>query len=626
MRTIGTAGHVDHGKSTLVQALTGINPDRLKEEIDRKMTIDLGFAWMTLDDGEEVGIVDVPGHRDFIENMLAGVGAIDAVLFVIAADEGIMPQTREHLAILDLLEIPSGIIVLTKVDLVEEEWLDLVCEEVRDLLSTTSLQGAPILPVSVMDGSGLADLKEQLSRVLRASPGRLDRGRPRVSIDRVFSLTGFGTVVTGTLIGGSLAEGQDVEILPRGLKARIRNLQSHRNQREHVGPGSRVALNLGGINKADLARGDTVVLPDQWRPARAVDARFRMLEHLSGPLKHNQEVKLYHGATQSMARVRIIGQHEILPGQEAWVQLILPEGIVAEREDHFILRRPSPGTTLGGGQIADPHPPSRYRMKDRAPIERLEKMLHGDLGDLVYEFINAGGPISVSDVRRDVEMADAESEIKRLHASGLIVYLGGGELKSESHLMTASAWDRAMHQATSILQTYHDKYPLRFGMPVQEFRVRMNLDPKWAGPFIEKAVEQSRLNHVDNLISNPSHKPKLTKQQQVGVEKLLRQFEKQPYNTPSRKEILQVLDEEQLHYLLSVKELVALNNDVFLSGTVFARSLEILREAFRERETLTVAEVRDLFNTSRKYALALMEFLDAEGITIREGDFRRLSS
>ena len=305
MHVIGTAGHVDHGKSTLVQALTGTNPDRLKEEREREMTIDLGFAWLKLPDGEDVGIVDVPGHRDFIENMLAGVGGIDAVIFVIAADEGIMPQTREHLAILDLLQISDGVIALTKVDLIDDpDWLDLVEEDVRAAMRGTVLESAPIVRVSARTRFGLDELLTGLSTCLAKHPARIDLGRPRLPIDRVFTIAGFGTVVTGTLSDGHLRVGEEIQVLPSGLRGRVRGLQTHKKKEEFAVPGSRTAVNISGVNIDQIKRGDVIAHPGKYQPTRRLDVHFRLLANISQPLEHSTEVKLFLGAAEVVARVR----------------------------------------------------------------------------------------------------------------------------------------------------------------------------------------------------------------------------------------------------------------------------------------------------------------------------------
>ena len=352
MRVIGTAGHVDHGKSTLVEALTGIDPDRLQEEKSRGMTIDLGFAWVDLpvivdgrptSDREPVGIVDVPGHIDFIKNMLAGVGSIDAAVLVIAADEGIMPQTREHLAILDLLAVPDGVVALTKTDLIDEpEWLDLVELDIIELLQDTRLADAPVVRVSAASGEGLDELKQAIAIKLSDLEPRRNRARPRLPIDRIFSLSGFGTVVTGTLSDGHFSVGEPVQILPSGAEARIRGLQTHRQPIWQGEPGSRLAMNLSGIATDELRRGDVVVKPGTLRSTRLIDVRFRLLADAPRPLLHNQAVDFFSGATEVAARTRLLGSESLDPGQEGWLQLRLEHPVVVTAADRYILRQPSP--------------------------------------------------------------------------------------------------------------------------------------------------------------------------------------------------------------------------------------------------------------------------------------------
>jgi len=322
MRVIGTAGHVDHGKSTLIEALSGIHPDRLREEREREMTIVLGFAWMDLPTGEEIGIVDVPGHRDFIENMLSGIGAIDAAIFVVAADEGVMPQTREHLAILDILQIQGGVIALTKTDLIDDpEWLDLVEADLREEFAETVLDGAPLVRVSAQTGAGIAQLKQILGEVLADNVPRPDLGRPRLSVDRAFTISGFGTVVTGTLTDGSLQVGDEVVILPQNVRGRVRGLQTHKRKEQTAIPGSRTAVNISGVDLQQIQRGDVIIHPGDYPPTRRLDLQFRLLPAVSQPVRHNMEVKLFVGAAEVVARLRLLGIDVLKPGQEGWVQL-----------------------------------------------------------------------------------------------------------------------------------------------------------------------------------------------------------------------------------------------------------------------------------------------------------------
>jgi selenocysteine-specific elongation factor len=343
VHVIGTAGHVDHGKSTLVKALTGMNPDRLKEEKEREMTIDLGFAWMRLPDGEEVGIVDVPGHRDFLENMLSGISGIELVLLVVAADEGVMPQTREHLAIIDLLGIDSGIIVLTKSDLVSDpQWMELVKADVSKLVSDTVMKNAPIISVSALKGTGLTELKHTLETKLFSLPVRPDYSRPRLSIDRVFSLTGFGTVVTGTLLEGRLHVGDEVEILPSVIQGRIRGLQTHKQNAEEAVPGSRTAVNITGLEVNQIHRGDVLSNRGVYYTSQRLDVSIHLLSDVLTPLRHQDNVKLFIGSAEINARIRLLGEKELIPGKKGYLQLELAKPTVAVKGDRFILRRPSP--------------------------------------------------------------------------------------------------------------------------------------------------------------------------------------------------------------------------------------------------------------------------------------------
>jgi len=392
MYVIGTAGHVDHGKSTLINALTGIHPDRLKEEKLRQMTIDLGFAWLKLPNGEELGIVDVPGHRDFIENMLSGVGGIDAALFVIAADEGVMPQTKEHLAILDLLQVKNGIIVLTKIDLIDDpDWLNLVEMDVRDVTKNTILEHASIVRVSAYTKAGIDQLINTLQELLTTVDPKPDFGRARLPIDRVFSITGFGTIVTGTLLDGSLQVGQEVELLPGGNKVRIRGLQTHKKNEQIASPGSRTAVNLSGINVDEIQRGQVLASVNKYQSTQRFDADLRILSSSSFSVKHNQTVKLFIGASEVLSRIRVLGKDEIKPGENGWVQIEPVSPIVGIRGDRFIIRVPSPGETIGGGMIVNPNPPRRHKRYSQDVLKQLEAYLRGTPDEIFLQAIQDVG-------------------------------------------------------------------------------------------------------------------------------------------------------------------------------------------------------------------------------------------
>jgi selenocysteine-specific elongation factor len=630
VRVISTAGHVDHGKSTLIQALTGINPDRLKEEQEREMTIDLGFAWLTLPSGESVGIVDVPGHIDFIENMLAGVGSVDAALLVIAADEGVMLQTREHLAILDLLKVDSGVVALTKRDLVDDEWLELVTADVSATLEGTCLASAPIIPVSARTGVGLPQLLAELDGVLAASPPRPDRGRPRLSVDRVFTVAGFGTVVTGTLVDGSLALGQEVTILPRGLSARVRGLQTHKHKIERAVPGSRVALNLSGVDLADVRRGDTVTIPGWLSPTQLVDTRFQLLADAPRPLKHNSQVKFFHGAAEVTAQARLLGDEQLVPGAEGWVQFRLAEPLNLVKGDRFIVRLPSPSLTLGGGTVVDAHPTHRHRRFKPQVVAQLETLARGSPTEILIQALDAAGPVTVADLLKKTSMAAdvAMPLLNQAVASGEVLVLSGlsANLAANQSIVSRAAWSSLAARVVQEIRSYHAAYPLRPGMPREELKSRLGLPPKVFNEGMALGSASGVLVESGAFVRLPGFAVTFTPDQQRAVDTLLARFRSAPHATPSVKEAEAAVGADVLAALLEQGKLVKLSDEVLFLPQTYAAMVERIKQAIQQNGThsVTVAQVRDLFDTSRKYALALLEHLDAKGITKRVGDERVL--
>ena len=628
MKVLATAGHVDHGKSRLVQALTGINPDRLQEEQERQMTIDLGFAWLTLPYGEQVGIIDVPGHSDFIENMLAGVGGIDAALLVVAADEGLMPQTREHLAILDLLEVERGVVALTKIDLVEDEWQELVCDEIEQLLKKTHLADVPIVAVSAKTGEGLDSLVTAMSETLRDAPPRRDIGRPRLFIDRVFTISGFGTVVTGTLVDGSLRVGKEVEILPGRIKGRIRGLQTHKTKIEEAVPGSRVAANLAGVEVRDLSRGDVVTNPGTYQPTQLIDVRLQLLSDAVSVIKHDQQVKLFHGAAQRLARVRLLGMETMRPGDQRWLQLVVNKPVVVSRGDRLILRRPSPGATLGGGRVVDAHPARRHRRKDPEQMERLERLLQGTPSQVLAQSLMSLGPTSLRRAIRHSGLAPdaALQAIEELRATGELIALEDGplDLSSKVLVIDGRTWEGLRDRIEWELQSFHQLNPLRAGMPREELKSRLRLDGKVYSAVIRLAAEKGVVVVDGAWVRSIHHAITLTTSQQQNVDSLLERFHASPLSPPSVKECNQAVGGDLMAYLLESGRLTQVSPDVVFTIGVYNEMVEAVCHALSEGGTITVAKARDLLNTSRKYALALMEHLDAIGITVRDGDLRRL--
>lgn len=622
MRVIGTAGHVDHGKSTLVRALTGINPDRLKEEQEREMTIDLGFAWLTLPSGEHVGIVDVPGHEAFIKNMLAGVGGIDAALFVVAADEGIMPQTREHLAILDLLRVKGGVVALTKLDLAGEPgWLELVTAETKNALEGTVLEGAPIIPVSAKTGQGLDDLKRELDRTLAKVHERQDLGRPRLSVDRVFSIAGFGTVVTGTLTDGAFEVGDEVEIAPTGLKGRIRGIQSHKEKLKRALPGGRTALNLVGVGANEVARGDTVVLPGSYRATDMFDARIEWLPTVSKPLTHNQSLDLFALAAQVPARIRLLQGEELKAGETGWAQLILQKPIITAKGDRFILRYPSPSITVGGGQVIEPFPGTRHRRNRQQVIEHLTQAERGTPIELVLQRIEALGPIEAKELANPLGLDEGTvtAAVRSLLSTQDVV-----EIRHEraGFLLTNSAWIGMCSKTDRILEDYHRQFPLRPGMPREELKSRLNLTPRFFDALVEKAVTLDLIHLNDKAVWRSGHRVEFEPATALRVNQLLGEFEKSPFAPPSFDDASNAVGGEALAVLIDRGQLEKISDQVLLTPQAEMAMKDWILVAIQDHGQVTAAELRDHFNTSRKYAIAFLEYLDQKRVTKRIGDAR----
>ncbi len=640
MRVIGTAGHVDHGKSTLVHALTGIDPDRLKEEKEREMTIDLGFAWLTLPSGERVGIIDVPGHKDFIKNMLAGVGGIDAALFVVAADEGVMPQTREHLAILDLLRVRGGVVALTKTDMAEDEdWIDLVEADLLDVLEGTVLEQAVVVRCSARTGEGLEELVEELDRYLSTSAHRRDIGRPRLPVDRVFTIAGFGTVVTGTLSDGTLTVGQEVDIQPSGIKARIRGLQTHKQKIDQAVTGSRVAINLTGVSLDDVHRGDIVTVPGWLRPTTLVDCHLEYLADAPIPLKHNAVVSFFSGAAETEARVRLLGKRLLTPGDEGWVQFRLEHPVPLVKGDRFIIRQPSPSVTVGGGTVINPFPGRRHRRFRPEVVEQLETLAHGTPSEILLQDLERQQPREVRDLLKESSLAGKlaresldvlvdERQILVLDSS----YTAGkisAPIPDAAFLVTRSGWGAIQERMESLLERYHREFPLRAGMPREEVKSRMGrhvtgLTPRLFNEIVALARDDGWLVEIGGALRLPSHQATFTAQQQQAIDHLLRTCRKAPHTTPSVAQCEEQIGREVLNALIEQGQMIKLNEDVILLTETYDEMRQRIVAFLLERQSITISQVRDMFDTSRKYALALMGDLDEKRITRRVGDERVL--
>jgi selenocysteine-specific elongation factor len=629
MRVIGTAGHVDHGKSTLIAALTGTHPDRLKEEQAREMTIELGFGWLTLPNGEEIGIVDVPGHRDFIENMLAGIGGIDAALLIIAADEGVMPQTKEHLAILDLLEIPTGLIVLTKCDLASDPgWLDLLEADIRRIVSDTVLRDAPIVQVSAKTKTGLETLVANLQSLLEAKPSRPDLSRPRLPIDRIFTMSGFGTVITGTLSDGKLTVGDEIEILPHGLKGRIRGLQTHKKKEELAVPGSRTAVNITGVELESIRRGDVLARPGQYQTTRRIDARLRMLKDATIDLKHNDEVKFFSGASETLATVRLLGRENLPPGEEGWIQLELRDPAVAVRGDRFILRRPSPGETLGGGKVVDHQPKGRHKRFDEAVLRSLDSLAQGSPADIVLEAAAGLGIATIKEIvsRSRLDANAAKDALAELLRANSLIFLEERSSTSDQQILvsTIQQWNSIRDQITQMVGEHHRQFPLRRGIPREELKSKLKLSPRVFNLLLAQYAIRHIVTDHSVFVSLPEHSIRFTAGEQAAIEGLRRLFAANPYSPPGVKECQSVVGEEVLNALVESGELIPVSADVIFRKSDYDSIQARIKHTIETHGKISLAEARDQFNTSRKYAQALLEHFDSIGFTVRDGDFRKL--
>ncbi len=620
MYVIGTAGHVDHGKSTLVKALTDIDPDRLPEEKEREMTVDLGFAWMTLPSGREVSVVDVPGHERFIKNMLAGVGAIDLAMLIVAADESVMPQTREHLAILDILQITRGLVVVTKADLVDEELVELVKAEVEDTLRGTSFEGCPMIGVSAYTGEGLEELKSAIDSVLDETEARRDLGRPRLPIDRCFTISGFGTVVTGTLIDGSLAVGQEVVLAGSGQRARVRGLQSHKTKVDSTGPGVRLAVNLSGLSRDEVERGEVLTSPGWLDPTYRIDAHLRMVKGALHPLKHNEGVTFHLFTSESSARVRLLDADRLSAGEEGWVQILLAEPLPAVKGDFFVLR--SAEDTLGGGQVVDPKPRRRYRRFDVDVVERLMTLDQGTGEDVIVSVAEQAGPCDLTTLSRRANLLLDEvlERVRRLVDDGQLVMLGSMGTDADAVVYSSQGWQVLKSKTFTILRTHHNQYPLRRGAPAPELRSRLGLSQPVYQRVLSMLEDQEFLVEERQSVRLPEHEVTLTLEMERQTGLYLGALDSNPYSPPGD----QPLDPELLGVLIDQGLVVRVTDSVVFAAAAYQEMTRRIVEHLKSEGSITVGQARTMFDTSRKYVLPLLEYMDQQQITRRSGDERVL--
>jgi selenocysteine-specific elongation factor len=617
---LGTAGHIDHGKSALVKALTGIDPDRLKEEKERGITIDLGFADLAYPDGLTVGIVDVPGHERLVKNMLAGAGGIDLVLLVIAADEGIMPQSREHLHICNLLKIKAGLVAITKADLVEQDWMELVEDEVKGFVKGTFLEGAPVVPVSSKTMFNIDSLKEKIrEEALKVEP-KPTKGLFRLPIDRVFTLKGFGTVVTGTAISGSMSVDQDVEILPSNIKSKVRGLHSHGKPIQTAYAGQRVAINLQGVDKEELKRGDSVVVPGRLFPTRKIDAKVELLP--DAPLMKTKNLVHFHlGTSESVARIILYGRNELKAGESCYCQFRLQEPVIAMSGDRYIIRRFSPVETIGGGEVLDPLSFRRSRKEGTEDLVVFEtRTLPEKISTKVKRSGIHGFGMSVIEGWVKAEIPTIRSSIKDCIGKGIL-------MQFEDTLVHADAFNSFRETVKKTLNDFHKKNPLKPGMLKEELRAALNIEPRLFGNLITSLKD---VIIEKELVRLSTFKAALSQVDETVKTRILGLLEKGGFQPPSVEELSQSLKIDGKHLSdilkLMTKEstLVRISESMYITSSIYNDMIANLKTFFAKKPEMTVAEFRDILNTTRKYALPFLEYLDTHKVTLRVGDIRKL--
>lgn len=610
---------MDHGKSSLVLALTGIDPDRLPEEKEREMTIDLGFAWLSFPDGTEAGIVDVPGHERFVRNMIAGVGGIDAVIFVVAADDGWMPQSEEHLEILKLLDIKQGIVVISKIDLVKEDWLNLVREDVKEKLKGTFLENAPVVQTSTTQNSGIEKLYSEIEKMIKKIQPQRDLGKPRIYIDRVFTIAGRGTVITGTLINGSFSLGEEVKILPQEETARIRELQSHKKKREKSEPGTRVALNLAGVEKTLVSRGNVVVKKDQGTTSTILNTLVDLVSTQKFSLKHNSQILFILGTTEVLAKAILLDGDQLKPGQAGFVQFRFSDPVVARVGDHFIIRLPSPAITIGGGKVLDVDA-KRQKRKDKGLLNFLSRRENINLPNLILSELNRKEFVLGDEILNESNFSSDEiqSTIKQLEKDNKLFQI-------DDLIVATDLWNDVLNQISKLIRDEHKKHPFKIGIKIADLLGKIKFKQILVNKGLNHLLSTSKIKKKDAYLHLPQHQPQLTPEQEEIAKKIDTRFFKIPSSPPSKEELTEEKGfAEVVAFMLQNEELVELKDGILYRKDDFDKIKKSVVELIRKKGPSTVSQIKDHLKTTRKYAVPVLEKLDQLEITRREGDKRVL--
>lgn len=630
---LGTAGHIDHGKTSLIRALTGIDTDRLKEEKLRGITIELGFAHLELPNGDRLGIVDVPGHERFVKHMVAGATGIDLVALVIAADEGVMPQTREHMEICQLLRVKKGLVVLTKIDMVEDpDWIEMVQEDVAQFLKGTFLEGSPILPVSAVTGDGIPELKEALTRLVETVEARSPEGPFRLSVDRVFTMKGFGTVVTGTSTAGKLHVGDPVMIYPPGHKTKVRGLQVHGQEVEEVLPGRRTAINLQSIERAIIQRGDVVATPGSLVATHMVDVYLDLLKSAPRPLKHRAKVRFHTGTAEHLGTVILLDREELLPAESAFVQIRLDHPVAALRGDRFVLRSYSPVQTVGGGTILHPLPRKHKGHDKREAAVALKTLLDGAETDIILWHILDAGWTGLTEhelqVRANVSPKLLEKALQRFISQKQVILYD----KENRKLLHPDSMEQLKQAIVEQLTDYHQKFPLKTGMLKEELSAQLPrpVDVKLYNFVLRHLAEQNVLAQEMEWVRLMTHKVDLTRDEEAIREKIEKAFREGGLQPPFLKDVAEKLPgtprqhQDVLQWMISKGIIAKTKEDLYFHTSALSHLQERLVAFLKEHGEISTPQFKEMTGASRKYTIPLLEYFDMQKVTIRIGDIRRL--
>jgi len=622
----GTAGHIDHGKSSLIKALTGSDPDRLKEEKQRGITIELGFAFLN----EKIAFIDVPGHEKFIKHMVAGAATVDYAILVVAADDGVMPQTREHLDILNLLGVTDGMVVVTKADMAEDDWIEMVKEDIHDLLLGTALDKAEIHVVDSLSGRGLEEVRSAILKMAATKKIQGGSGLFRMPIDRVFTVKGFGTVVTGSILSGSIAVGDSMDVLPSHREIRIKGIQSQGKSLERAIAGQRAAINLHALAVTDIERGDVLVTKDALEPTRFLDAKLSLLKSSPAPLKHRQRVRLHMGCAEIFARVVLLIGTEMQPGEEGFVQLHLESPTVTQRLDRFVIRRYSPQITIGGGIVLDAHPPRHKRNKSEV-TDALARLASTDDKDLVIAALEKTPFITSKNLALSLSQTEEETAaiVEDLLLSGELMSFETGK---NILLCTDRQFEESFEKIKIELAKYHEMNPLRAGLRQGDLlpRVKNKAYPKPSAALIlEKCLELGVLKRPGgDLLALQDFAVKLSKAERRKVDQLLKTLAKGGLKPEATSDIAVALDIKSaelkvlLTYLVDIDKVLCLEKKFFFAMDAINHAKQILLQMFNGKNELTLSEIKEQMATSRKFAVPLLTYFDDKGFTIRQEDVR----